>query len=649
MGYVDLLAVQGNDGEPQQEPPVYEGAFEDLQSKKKAVRRENFADTDNNSADAQAVDYSDPVDGAQGPHNSQMEQGSGDQEPTTPADTYRTGSFEQGAGLTLELLNSVGIGQADPDGGVAEIVAYNADRSQAYVVNGKDGLLYTLDLGTEGLTVAGSLDVRTLVEGFTYGDMTSVAVDSVNDHIAVALQSQDYAANGRVLLLNYNMELLASYEVGVQPDMVTFTPDGSKILTANEGEPREGYGNGAVDPEGSVTIIDLEDGTVTTAGFAAFDAQTLVQEGILIGKVDGQLNEAAADLEPEYIAVSADGSRAYVTLQEANAIATVDLESKEILSVKSLGFQDLSQGERAIDLVEDGAYLPKTYEDAVGVYMPDGIAAYEVNGITYLVTANEGDAREWGDYCNEIEETLTATDGTVAQEVRVLDQDLVAVPDSTKAYLYGGRSFSIYRADTMEQVYDSANDFEALTAQYLPDWFNCSNDDIDVDSRSPKKGPEAESVTLGQVGNKFYAFVALERIGGVMVYDVTDPAKVQFVNYINTRDFAGEVQGDVAPEGLAFLPASVTATGKPMLLAACEVSGTVAVYTMDGPATEIPTPEEPDDDPQPGGDGTQDDEEPGVPQNPNTADGFGLWAGLTALAGSLAGMGLFARRKRRVK
>lgn len=604
-GYVDLLAVQGNDGDDAQMPPVYEGAVSPDQSKKKAVRRAGFADTDDNGTDTEVIDYSETVPEEKGPHNASGETGGLQPEDVPAANPFRNNSFEEAADLTLQRLASVNIGTANADGGVAEIVAYNGDTQTAYVVNGQDGLLYSLQVTAQGLAVSDRLNVRALITGFTYGDMTSVAVDTDHDRIAVALQAADYAANGRVLLLDYDFQVLATYEVGVQPDMVTFTPDGNKVLTANEGEPRQGYGADAVDPEGSVSIVDLEAGTVTNAGFAAFDSESLAAEGVLIGKANGRVNEARVDLEPEYIGVSADSRTAYVTLQEANAIATVDLEAGRVTAVRSLGFQDLSREENAIDLVEDGQYAPTTYDNAVGVYMPDGVSVYEVGGVTYLVTANEGDSREWEGYLNEAEVTLTAEDGTIAEEVRVLDKSCTTVPDESKEYLYGSRSFSIYRADTMEQVYDSGNAFEALTNRYLPDWFNCSNDDIDVDSRSAKKGPEPESVTVGQVGNRLFAFVALERVGGIMVYDVTNPSQASYVNYVNTRDFSGEIAGDVAPEGLAFIAGAESPSGKPMLLAACEVSGTVALYAMDGsavpeeepsteePSTEAPTQEEP--------------------------------------------------------
>ena len=172
--------------------------------------------------------------------------------------------------------------------------------------------------------------------------------------------------------------------------------------------------------------------------------------------------------------------------------------------------------------------------------------------------------------------------------------------DSGKDYLFGGRTFTIYEAgeNGVTEVFTSGNDFETLTARYLTDYYNCSNDNTVVDDRSGKKGPEAESVTVGTVDGRTYAFVALERTGGVMVYDVTEPASAQYVNYINTRDFASIVEGseeyedgeldkwvtggDVAPEGLLFLSDAVSPTGEALLLAACEVSGTVAVYQVGG-------------------------------------------------------------------
>ena len=505
--------------------------------------------------------------------------------------------FENGNAVDLVKIGGYDSGFSNKDGGVAEIISYDTVKNQAWVVNGATGKLDILDM--DGVTSAvsnkmpaKSLDIRSIVTeaapDFAYGDMTSVAVNSEKGIVAIALQDADYSKHGYAALLTTEGELLAMIEAGCQPDMITFTPDGTKILVANEGEPREGYGEGIVDPAGSVTVItvdaaDAKKSTAVTIGFEAFDSQreTLISENIIMVKD----SMPSVDFEPEYIAVT--DKAAYVALQENNAIAVLDLETKTYSGVYSLGYKDLSTAENALDLVEDGVYDAKTY-DALGAYMPDGVAVYEAKGKTYILTANEGDAREWGDYCNEVKETVIAADGTEAKKVRVLDKATTEGLPEGKAVLYGGRSFSIYRVDKggLTQVFDSGNDFEAKTAAYFPEYFNVSNDDNEYDSRSPKKGPEPENVTVGKVGDKTYAFVGLERIGGVMVYDITNPEKAAFCNYINTRDFsedpdtAEKLTGDIAPEGLAFISAENSPSGTPVLLAAFEVSGTVGAYAV---------------------------------------------------------------------
>ena len=523
----------------------------------------------------------------------------------------QTAAYENGNGLDMHKIGAYVSGISNPDGGVAEIVSYDVVDNKAWVVNGATGMLDILDLNAmkDGEIPAVSLDIKAMAEelkpGFFYGDMTSVSVCPDLKLVAVALQAEDYDAAGCVGILNTDGEMLALIEAGFQPDMVTFTPDGSKILAANEGEPREGYGEGTVDPAGSVSVIwlDAEDPASSShrnIGFESFDEkrEALVENGVMLTKG----NSPSVDLEPEYIACT--NETAYITIQEANAVAVLDLVSGTYCGVYSLGYRDLGREENALELVEDGAYAANTYPGAVAAYMPDGISMYESNGKTYLVTANEGDAREWGDeetgtaFCNEIKETLVAVDGAEAEKVRVVDPEVTDGLPEGKAVLFSSRSFSIFRVEEngLTQVYDSGKDFEALSDQYLPAYFNCSNDDNEYDSRSPKKGPEPESVTVGTVGNDLYAFVALERIGGIMAYKINTQAETAaFVNYINTRDFSenpGEAEphltSDVAPEGLCFIPE------KGMLLAAFEVSGTVGAYsvsTTDAAKTEYTVPE----------------------------------------------------------
>ena len=505
--------------------------------------------------------------------------------------------LENGKAINLEKIGGYDSGFSNKDGGVAEIISYDKMKNQAWVVNGATGKLdiLSLDQVTGGISEkmsAKSLDIPAIIAkaapDFQYGDMTSVAVHGEKGIVAVALQDVDYNKHGYAAILTTDGELLTMIEAGCQPDTIVFTPDGRKILVANEGEPREGIGEGIVDPAGSVTVItldaaDVQKSTAVTVDFEVFDSQreTLIADGIIMVKD----NLPSVDFEPEYI--TATDQKAYIALQENNAIAVLDLDTKEYSGVYSLGYKDLSGEKDALDLVEDGVYEAKTY-DAVSAYMPDGIAVYETDGKTYILTANEGDAREWGDYCNEIKATVTATDGTEAENVRVINAEVTDGLPEGKTVLYGARSFSIYRVDNdgLTQVFDSGNDFEVKTAGYFPAYFNISNDDNAFDSRSPKKGPEPESVVIGKVEGRTYAFVALERIGGIMVYDITHPEKADFCNYINTRDFSEDPEavekltGDIAPEGLAFIPAEDSHSATPVLLAAYEVSGTVGAYAV---------------------------------------------------------------------
>ncbi len=627
-GYVDLLAVQGNDSEPEQAPPVYEGEYADIQSKKKAVRRTDFADTDNNKNDGGELNYEDvsaadkPVQNSKGETISAQET-EVPEEPETPAYTVKNDGFEADAAFGIEKKGGVTLGDANKDGGVAEIVSYNADNGRAYVVNGQSGKLDVFEVKADGsFGTKTELDIKALMQAedpsFSYGDMTSVAVDTQNDRIAVALQDSVYSNPGRVAVLNYDNEITAVYTVGVQPDMVTFAESGRYILTADEGEPRNGYGAGEIDPAGSVSVIDTQktENAVTVAGFAGFDSAELAAKGVIINKVNGEVLTAAADLEPEYIAVN--GGKAYVALQEANAVAVLDIAAARFENIFPLGFKDYSLDKNAIDLNdEDGTYAPKTYENTFGVYMPDGISVYAAGGKTYILTANEGDAREWGDFTDEEKRSgIAAKDGTpLPNSVRVLNNELKAGIPATGNYLYGGRSFSIFEvsANGLNLVFDSASNFEAKTWQYLPAYYNASNDDIELESRTAKKGIEPEAVAVIELGGRAYAFIALERIGGIMVYDVTDPSAAQYVNYVNTRDFNGELTGDVAPEGLAF----AVNGDKTYLLAAFEVSGTVASFELTAPASENPgTGEE-----NPGENPGTGEENPGTgEENPGTGE-----------------------------
>lgn len=595
-GFEDLAAVQGNDGTKMQIPPAYEGGYAAIQSKKKAIRRINFTDTNNNAADFEEINYSKAVSADNGPHrgNDVIIPGF---EPVVAGNKQYKGFFDDKSSVKAKLIARYNAGAYSVDGGSAEITAYNAENGFAYSVNGVKGTLDCIDMrnlsygetvsslsGTEldAAALAASADAK-----FNYGDLTSAAVSPDGSMLAVSMQDADYTKPGKVLLFKCNKDGSLSFTgiaaVGVQPDMVVFTEDGQKVLTADEGEPRQGYSMvQAVDPKGSVTVVDVEALTSEIIDFTDFDTKRneLIAAGIVLKK-----NTAPSlDLEPEYIAVN--GNKAYVALQEANAVAVLNLDSLKFENIWSLGFEDYSRVD--IDLNKsDGIYAPARYSGLKGIRMPDGIACTVINGETYLLTANEGDSRAWPagieSDANEIKSKTSPVNGIkTGGKVTWFDVSQYDGLEQNTDYVFGGRSFTIFKVTErgLSEVYDSGSDFEHITNNVLKNYFNCSNDTIEADDRSGKKGPEPENVTVGASDGHFYAFIGLERIGGIMMYDITDPSNAVFKNYINSRDFSADIQDDVSPEGIIFVAADKNNAGVPLVVASNEVSGTVSVMAL---------------------------------------------------------------------
>lgn len=513
--------------------------------------------------------------------------GGGDDDPTpTTLAMEKIGSFDGGAV------------------GAAEITAYDAASKRLFVVNGANGTVDVLDLSAPGSPKrVGTISVGSM----------GTAVNSVAVHdglVALAIEAAPKTSPGTVAFYNAaDLKLVNSVKVGALPDMLVFTPDGSKVLVANEGEP-SGYGvEGAVDPEGSISIITVNRGgapSVASADFKSFNGQeaALRAQGI---RIFGPGASAAQDFEPEYITVSDDGRTAWATLQENNAIATIDVAAARITSVKPLGFKNHNVAGMGLDASdEDGGANTNSGSPSVkiapqpvkGMYLPDAIASYSVDGVRYLITANEGDARaDWPGFNEETRVRAHCTAGldpAVFPDAAnlILDSNLGrlritttpnggstgknAAGQCTELYAFGARSFSIWNTD-ITRVYDSGDEFEQRTKALPNVKFNASNDNNELDGRSASKGPEPEGVVVGKFGAKTYAFIGLERVGGVMVYDVSKPSAASFVTYLNTRD--GD-KGDLGPEGLTLIPADKSPNGKPLLIVGNEVSGTTAVMQI---------------------------------------------------------------------
>lgn len=526
--------------------------------------------------------------------------------------------------------------------GAAEIVAFHQASKTIYALNGAANRLEILDASSLGTNaISNPLTANTLtgtqltfpasatvkIAGvdtiINLGGVNSIAVHG--DLLAIAVANAVKTDPGVVLFYNvagYNARsprFVKAVQVGSLPDMVTFTPDGSKAVVACEGEPNNDY---SVDPEGSIAIIDVTSGTpadtATLAGFTSFNNQktALQAAGVKFSNPTPDTTSVAQDLEPEYIAISDDSKTAYVTLQENNALAIVNLTTKTVSSIKALGFKDYGLPKNALDVSDrdngSGAASIKfvTVSGLYGMYQPDTIATYTANGTTYLVTANEGDARDWGwteekrvkDLKSSLNDTLLATYNSLGGD-NVLGRLKVTNAMGLNAatgkydalYAYGGRSFSIWDSNGT-LIFDSASLIEKTLAKLYPSKFNTNSTDNTLDSRSDDKGPEPEALAIGTVGNRTYAFIGLERMGGFMIFDITTPSSPSFVEYVVNRDFtttfsiddsgaaahtgAYASSGDLAPEGMKFVPAASSPTGKALLLIGNETSGTVSVYQI---------------------------------------------------------------------
>ena len=558
--------------------------------------------------------------------------------------------------LTLQPVGRYQSQTAGFDKGAAEIVAYDAGTQRIFVVNAQDGTVDVLDGSNPGNPVkVGQIDAKA-IPGYTPAGLGSANSVAARDGlVAVAIEASPLTNPGVIAFYDAStLAFLRSVPAGALPDAVTFSNTGHFVIVSNEGEPRF-----PVDPEGSVTVVDVRSKggrrgfDACNVDFRAFNSQraALVSAGVYI---DPGAASVAQDLEPEY--ATAQGNNAYVTLQENNAIAVVQLNQCRVARIMPLGVKDLGLPQNSLDTSDreidsgKGKVAIRSWPNLYALYQPDSIASYEADdGETYLVIANEGDVRD------TVNSGRPSTDAVRVGSLTLDPTAFPAVPASVspdpnpassknlgrlnvirslgcevaldangfcpgefdRLFAYGGRSFSIFTNDGT-LVYDSANDFESIIAskvgsgELAKQAFNATNSNNSAgsvpgesnntfDSRSDDKGPEPEGVVVGRVGDRVYAFVGLERTGGVMVYDVTDPRDAFYVTYVNGSDIRNFGQpvcttvsssgactsgvpnpaaGDLGPEGLAFVPADDSPNGRPLVIVGNEISGSTRVYEV---------------------------------------------------------------------
>ena len=512
----------------------------------------------------------------------------------------------------------------------AEITAFSQAHKLAFVISGSNNLDVVRYNDFKNPKFEQSLSLS--------GSANSVAVTE-DGLVAVATAGQKNN-RGSVEFFqikdNGTIRRKGSVRVGNLPDSIAFTPDGRKLVVANEGEPNQFYGTeDGKDPAGSISILEIdarkpEESKVTSLNFSSYSTKELREQGIRISGVKG--TTATTDIEPEYVTIAPNGKTAFVTLQENNAIAVVDLKSDKITNIFSAGIQNYKKAGLFDTSDKDGGFNPGK-RDFLGVRMPDGTDSFIVKGKTYVITANEGDGRVRPDDVNfeapedgtyfygtkqngtvfeGFEDPLTgemvyvtnsqlgakgsfeaeaedeffitlkygasSDDGFYSDEIRAGD---LSNPKTNKIISGAneGRLKTIADLNTKEDLFAyggrSFSIFDGLTGELVHD----SGDRLDRivnklglydDGRSDDKSIEPEGVVTARLGGRTFAFIGLERPteAVIPVFDISNPEKPKLETVFQSP-------GSLSPEGLSFIQ---TGRKSGVLMAASEVSGTLDIF-----------------------------------------------------------------------
>jgi len=498
--------------------------------------------------------------------------------------------------LQMSLLSSFSNGAEGTNS--AEIVAYDSTTQRLYIVNSIGAKLDIVNFADPAAPLLLSSNSIT-----AYGNINSLTV--YNGIVAAAIENTVPESPGSVVFFNSNGAFINQVSVGAMPDMITFNHDHTKIVVACEGQPKTDYSN---DPEGCIAIVDLTPGiasltnaNVALAGFTAWNGQeaTLRAQGI---RINGPGSSAAQDFEPEYITIGDDNQTAYVSLQENNAMAVVNLNTATVTAVRPLGLSDFSTG-NGMDASDQTAGIYISSVPVKGMYMPDALAHSTIGGTEYIFSANEGDAREYNALTDVARISATSLDPVAFPDQNILKSNqflgrLNAIQasgdtdndgDIDEIRVFGTRSFSIWDAATGALVFDSKDLLEQITAAHpaLGGLFNASNSSgtATAKNRSDDKGPEPEGVTTAFINGNHYLFVSLERVGGVMIFNVDNPATPVYSGYYNNRTVGANSGPDRGAEGIIYIRKESSPNGQDLIILANEVSSTLSVYQLNSCVT----------------------------------------------------------------
>ena len=513
----------------------------------------------------------------------------------------------------LDLSNFSQDSTPGEDGLVAEISASVSIGKRLYTITSGGSSLVSLSDWTDPSNprLMQQLD---LIGFFT----TSVA--TFDNLIAIAATPANYDASGiptpesQIRFYSINaagtLKELAVVNTGFLTDSIRFSDDGRQLFVANEGQPNADY---SVDPIGSVSIIKIKgkgrdlrfsEAEVTFPELNSNGVEML-GDGIRFSGKTGVTLSFGQDAEPEYLAATDD--YLFVTLQENNAVARINLDTNTVEAYIGLGWVDYSKV--SVDLDDrDGGFNPIPGQGVIGLRMADGIAAWEQGDDVYFITANEGDAREYIGYLDERRDSSLGyadvpsrlkliVNGNDPNEALVLSDNLTDNDPSNDFTFesgsrtgtpvsFGSRSLSLFDGITGELLWDSW-----MTDDIGGNSYNTSLQNIAQfagiydDGRSDDKGVEPESVAVLKYGGRRYVVGALERTtagdktgttpdpvtqGGLLViYDVTDVNNVDFVTYQQVSRY---------PEGLEVIKASQSPTSRVLLGVSAESDSNSVEY-----------------------------------------------------------------------
>lgn len=455
----------------------------------------------------------------------------------------------------------------------AEITAYMPLHHKLFAVGGNSSIS-VFDLTVVEKPVA--VETKKLSS-----DASCVSV--FDDLVAVSLISENHTDPGEVVLYRYtdSLTFLKSYSVCSEPDMLTFTGNGGALLVACEGSPSD---DGTIDPEGAIALIQiLEENPVSILKFDHLDSTALIKKGV---RKTGP-GTFFQNLEPEYITVDPSSKMAWVSLQENNAIGVIDLKLKKITKVFGLGALDHSILGQGLDFKKD-QQIKIENAPILGLRQPDGIAVLSENGRHYILTANEGASRNYSSYSDETDILSLFQKGLLNPDIfhsswlTALQKHTFSIMEPCSngpcnhVYAFGSRSMSVFDGQTGKILFDSGDQIEKMIAKTTPSLFNwnAKKGKLKIDARSEDKGAEPEMVTIGEFNGKKLAFLGLERMTGIIVWDLKNPEKPAIIDYYLDPK-------DRGPEGILFISAQKSPFSRvPLLIVGYEYSQSIVIYSI---------------------------------------------------------------------